>query len=141
MTKVASPQGMPTVVVAGDLYVVVQVDMDVDMLQVSDNCFFYCVYDAIDVHGPHAAEQLMGTYEVEGTTDELTSCPLSGVLLVPIYDEPIRPYEFPPAPFNSIDVGPVRCITSSQLSTDLAAERSCLVTCDPRREAILKSNK
>ena len=117
--------------VAGDLYFAVHAHMDVDMLEVSDNCFFYCVYDAIDVHGPHAAEQLMGTYEVEGATDEFTSCPLSGVLLGPVYDGPIRPHEISPAPFNSIDVGPVRCITSSQLSTDLASEHPCLVTCGP----------
>jgi len=48
---------------AVELFFAVQVQMDVPFLDVVEHCLFFSVYDAVDKHGPHLAQELLARYE------------------------------------------------------------------------------
>jgi len=128
MTTTVAPKHKPVNVAAVELFFAVQVQMDVPFLDVVEHCLFFSVYDAVDKHGPHLAQELLARYEIDGSVSDLSVDPLGGFLLSPLYEEAIRPYEIFPHPFNSIDVGIMSCVGSEELSGTLAAEHTHVVT-------------
>ena len=128
MTKAVAPNHKPVNVAAVELFFAVQVQMDVAFLDVVEHCLFFSVYDAVDKHGPHLAQELLARYETDGSVSDFPLDAFGGFLLSPLYDEAIRPYEVFPHPFNSIDVGIMSCVGSEELSGTLAAEHTHVVT-------------
>ena len=128
MTKAVAPNHKPVNVAAVELFFAVQVQMDVAFLDVVEHCLFFSVYDAVDKHGPHLAQELLARYEIDGSVSDLPLDAFGGFLLSPLYDEAIRPYEVFPHPFNSIDVGIMSCVGSEELSGALVAEHTHVVT-------------
>ena len=128
MTKAVAPNHKPVNVAAVELFFAVQVQMDVAFLDVVEHCLFFSVYDAVDKHGPHLAQELLARYEIDGSVSDLQLDAFGGYLLSPLYEEAIRPYEVFPHPFNSIDVGIVSCVGSEELSGTLVAEHTHVVT-------------
>ena len=128
MTKAVAPNHKPVNVTAVELFFAVQVQMDVAFLDVVEHCLFFSVYDAVDKHGPHLAQELLARYEIDGSVSDLQLDAFGGYLLSPLYEEAIRPYEVFPHPFNSIDVGIVSCVGSEELSVTLVAEHTHVVT-------------
>ena len=128
MTKAVAPNHKPVNVAAVELFFAVQVQMDVPFLDVVEHSLFFSVYDAVDKHGPHLAQELLARYEIDGSVSDLQLDAFGGYLLSPLYEEAIRPYEIFPHPFNSIDVGIVSCVGSEELSGTLAAEHTHVVT-------------
>ena len=128
MTKAVAPNHKPVNVAAVELFFAVQVQMDVAFLDVVEHCLFFSVYDAVDKHGPHLAQELLARYEIDGSVSDFPLDAFGGFLLSPLYEEAIRPYEVFPHPFNSIDVGIMSCVGSEELSGTLAAEHTHVVT-------------
>ena len=128
MTKAVAPNHKPVNVAAVELFFAVQIQMDVPFLDVVEHYLFFSVYDAVDKHGPHLAQELLARYQLDGLVSDLQLDALGGYLLSPLYEEAIRPYEVFPPPFNSIDVGIMGCVGSEKLSGALAAEHTHVVT-------------
>ena len=128
MTNAVAPNHKPVNVAAVELFFAVQIQMDVPFLDVVEHCLFFSVYDAVDKHGPHLAQELLARYQIDGLVSDLQLDALGGYLLSPLYEEAIRPYEVFPHPVNSIDVGIMSCVGSEELSGALAAEHTHVVT-------------